>query len=461
MQESTSVDETGRAAAAALPALTRRELVARGGRALAGAAACGLIGRPARAAPRFPRADELEADVATAWFDLALVLVRQTSGFSPPVAARAFGYAGVALYEALVPGMPGFRSLGGALAGLDALPAAGRNRAYDWGTVANAALATILHGLFPAGQAAAIRALHARLEASLQRTLPPGVFERSVRRGRDIGTAVFEWSKGDGGHEGYLRNFPSSYVPPVGPGLWEPTPPGFLPALQPFWGRNRCLAIAGGAACPPGDHPAYSVHPSSDFYVEALEVYETVSRLTPEQELIARFWSDDPGATATPPGHSISIVTQFLRSESASLAEAAEAYVKVGIAVCDAFVACWYEKYVYNLLRPVTYLQRLDPAWLPFLVTPPFPEYPSGHSVQSGAAFQVLTDLFGEGYRLVDRTHVDRGFAPRAFGSFFEAAEEAAISRLYGGIHFRAAIVNGLAQGRCIGQAVTALPFHA
>jgi PAP2 superfamily len=287
--------------------------------------------------------------------------------------------------------------------------------------------------------------------------LPPGVVERSNRRGVEVAAAVLEWAKGDGGHEGYLRNFPASYVPPVGPGLWVPTPPGFLPALQPFWGRNRCLALEGAADCPPGAHPPY---PGSRFHAEALEVYETVNALTPEQETIARFWSDDPGATATPPGHSVSIATQVLRREGASLAAAAETYAKVGIAVCDAFVACWHQKFVYNLLRPVTYLRRLDPDWLPVLVTPPFPEYPSGHSVQSGAAYQVLTDLFGDNYSFLDDTHNARGFAPRGFGSFLEAAAEAAISRLYGGIHFRAAIERGLVQGRCIGQAVSALPLR-
>jgi hypothetical protein len=240
-----------------------------------------------------------------------------------------------------------------------------------------------------------------------------------------------------------------------------PTPPGFLPALQPYWGRNRCFSVAGGADCPPGDHPPYSEDQTSAFFAEALEVYDTVRNVTPGQVEIARFWSDDPGETATPPGHSISITTQVLRKEGASLARAAEAYAKVGIAVCDAFIACWYQKYVYNLLRPVTYVRRLlDPAWLSLLVTPPFPEYTSGHSVQSGAAFQVLTDLFGESYAFVDNTHDARGFAPRSFGSFLDAAEEAAISRLYGGIHFRSAIVNGVNQGRCIGEAVGALPFQ-
>ena len=436
--------------------LSRAELIRR-----AGAATIVLLAGPAArraSASRFRPVHEFDAEVATAWFDLSLQLVRTTPGFSPPVASRAFGYAGLALYEALVPGMEGFRSLAGVLPGLTALPAAGRNRAYDWPTVANAALAEVLRGLFPESQRAAINTFESRLEARLRHGLPPGAFVRSLERGRHVAAEILEWSRSDGGHDGYLRNFPA-YTPPIGPGLWVPTPPGFLPALQPFWGGNRCLAIAGGTDCPPGDHPPYSEDPRSSFYAEALETYEAVRTLTPEQEEIARFWSDDPGATATPPGHSISITTQVLGEKHASLAAAAEAYAKVGIAVYDAFVACWYQKYVYNLLRPVTYIQRLiEPSWSPLLTTPPFPEYTSGHSVQSGAAFQVLTDLFGEGYAFVDRTHDDRGIAPRSFGSFFEAAEEAAISRLYGGIHFRAAIVNGVAQGRCIGQAVTTLP---
>jgi membrane-associated phospholipid phosphatase len=150
-----------------------------------------------------------------------------------------------------------------------------------------------------------------------------------------------------------------------------------------------------------------------------------------------------------------------LRREGASLALAAETYAKVGCAVADAFIACWHQKYVYNLLRPVTYIRAVvDPSWASLLATPPFPEYPSGHSVQSGAAFQVLTDLFGAAYAFTDHSHDARGLAPRSFGSFFEAAEEAAISRLYGGIHFRAAIENGVEQGKCIGQAVSALPIR-
>jgi hypothetical protein len=440
---------------------TRRQFVTS---FVGGALAAGTLGLPAWAArPSFPPADEFNADVATAWFDLSLRLVKTTGGYSPPVASRAFGYAGLTLYEALVPGIDGYRSLSGALTDLGPLPASGKNEAYDWPTVANAALAGIFRGLFAttgANNLAAVDTLEASLNGRFGAGVPQGVFKRSVRRGSEVAAALFDYSKLDGGHEAYLNNFPP-YTPPVGPGLWTPTPPGFLAALQPHWGQNRCFALTDGSKCPPGDHPPYSEDSSSAFYAEGSEVHHAVNNLTPEQEAIALYWSDDPGATPTPPGHSISIATQVLRGEAATLATAAVVYAKVGMAVADAFIACWLQKYRYNLLRPVTYIQRLiDPDWLPILVTPPFPEYTSGHSVQSGAAFEVLTDLFGDNYAFVDHTHDDRGLPPRSFGSFLEAAEEAAISRLYGGIHYRSAVANGITQGRCVGRTVSALPFQ-
>jgi hypothetical protein len=170
---------------------------------------------------------------------------------------------------------------------------------------------------------------------------------------------------------------------PVGPGLWVPTPPGFLSALQPSWGSNRTFAIADGAAFPPGDHPPYSEEQGSRFRSEASEVYDTVNALTVEQEAIARFWSDDPGQTATPPGHSGSVTTRVFTAGTCEPRRGGRAYARVGTAVSDAFVACWFQKYRYNLLQPVTYARaQFDPDWLPLLLTPPFLEYPSGHSVQ-------------------------------------------------------------------------------
>jgi PAP2 superfamily len=452
---SSGATEAGRARECSL---SRRALFARG--AAAGAsmfAVDALRGAPA-AAGDWPWASAYDAEVPAAWFNLALELVRTTPGFSPPVASRVLGYAGVALYEAVVPGIPRRRSLAGRLDGLTRAPRPA-DRAHHWPTVANAALAASLRLLFPttaSGNVAAIDALEQRFAASARAMLPRGIYRRSIWRGAAVARHVFDWSTTDGGHEGFLRNFPP-YTPPTGPGLWVPTPPAFLSALQPRWGANRSFLRSSRKTDSPGPPPPYSERPGSAFHSEALECYRVAGALTPEQQAIARFWSDDPGQTPTPPGHSISILTQTTRALDLSLDRAAAAYAKVGIAVADAFISCWRTKYRYNLLRPVTYIRSLiDPTWMPLLVTPPFPEYTSGHSVQTAAAAHVLTDLFGD-LAFTDHTHDARGLSPRSFRSFMEAAHEAAISRLYGGIHFRAAVERGIEQGIHLGKRITAL----
>jgi hypothetical protein len=448
--------------------LTRRELLAR--LALAGASAVtySMAGAPLVAASRgrspVSPAGAYSAEVALAWLDLVGQLVKGTPGYSPPVASRTFAYLGVALYEALIPGMPDHRSLVGQLRDLPSLDQAS-DRACHWPSVANRTLAALVRAFFPTAPAELrddIDALEARITRQFGRAIPGGIRRRSILRGQRVAMRIFEWSSGDGGHESYLHNFPSDYVPPVGPGLWVPTPPGFQPALQPYWGRNRTFAIGTLSEADGGQPPPYSETQGSAFYAEGYEVYDTVNRLTPERTEIALFWSDDPGATETPPGHSVAILSQVLRQQGASLELAAEAYAKLGMAVADAFICCWDTKFRVNLLRPITYIQRvIDPAWgaaMP-LVTPPFPEYTSGHSVQSGAAAEVLTGLFGT-LAFTDHTHDERGFAPRTFGSFEEAAAEAGISRLYGGIHYRAAIERGLEQGKRVGQMVNDLYFR-
>ena len=183
--------------------------------------------------------------------------------------------------------------------------------------------------------------------------------------------------------------------------------------------------------------------------------------LTSEQKTIADYWADGAGQTGTPPGHWMAIVSQLARHHGhhphgLSLMIAAEAFTRVGIAVHDAFIACWYTKYVYNLQRPVTYINdHIDPAWKPYITTPGFPSYHSGHSTQSGTAATVLTAMFGS-ITFTDTTHTDHGLlppqAPRTFRSFDEAAEEAAASRLYGGIHYAFDNDDGLDSGWCIGD---------
>jgi hypothetical protein len=399
----------------------------------------------------------------TSWFDLELKLVKETAGFTPPVASRAFAYAGIALYEAVVHGMPGHRSLATVLTGLPSLPQPAAGKEYYWSAAANAALAAMMRDMFPIASAenlAAIDALETALAASYASEASGDVLARSAAYGRSIAAAIYAWSLSDGGDEGYLHNFPTSYTPPTGPGMWVPTPPAYRPAMLPYWGANRPFVASTISDCDFGAPPPYSETPGSTFYTQANEVYTTSISLSAEQRDIALFWSDDPGLTATPGGHSVSLTTQAVRANDAKLDVAAEAYAKVTIAVADAFISCWEGKFQFNLIRPVSYIDALiDPSWSPLIATPPFPEWPSGHSAQSGAAATVLTALFGVA-PFTDHTHDARGLAPRSFASFDAAANEAAISRLYGGIHYRDAIEDGLDMGHCVGAEINALPLQ-
>ncbi len=226
------------------------------------------------------------------------------------------------------------------------------------------------------------------------------------------------------------------------------------PALQPCWGRLHPFVPISGAECAPPPPPHDSEQPGPAFYTEGIEVCSTVNGLTDEQEAIAQFWSDDPRNTGTPPGHWIPIVGPISRAHGHSLALAVEASARTGIAVAGAFISCWAAKFAHDLPRPITCIDNvIDPAWTPLLATPPFPEHTSGRSTQSGAAATVLTDLFGD-LPFVDDTHASRGIPARSFTSFLHAADEAAISRLYGGIHYRAAIEDGVNQGACAGDAI-------
>ena len=416
-----------------------------------------------------PTAFSYGGDIAVAWFDLALKLIQETPGFTPPVASRALGYLGVTLYETVQPGMPGYQSLGGQLNALDSLPKSSWWASYHLPVASNAALAALAYQLFPTASPenlAAIDALEARFNREYQDAVDAATYGRSVAWGQSIAAAIFAWSLTDGGHEGYARNFPEDYTPPVGLGLWVGTPPSYAKALQPYWGDNRPFVLTDGNECPAPPPYAYSEDVNSDFYREAMEVYTVGLARTQEQLAIARFWADDAGRTPTPAGHWVAILNGVVQQGDVQLGLAAEAYAKLGIAAADAFITCWNTKYQYSLLRPISYIQAvIDPAWnTPNITdpvdTPPFPEYTSGHSVQSGAAAVVLTALFGENYAFIDNTHAELGLPARAFASFHAAADEAAISRLYGGIHYRAAIEQGLEQGYCVGKRVLGLQFR-
>jgi membrane-associated phospholipid phosphatase len=402
-------------------------------------------------------ADQFPSDVAWTWFE-ELYNVVKAEKTTPPPASRIYGVTAVALYESIVAGTEENRSLVGQLNGLTSLPQPKKNQKYHWPTVANAVLANTLRGLYPTISQASLDALN-NLEhsfASQQQAEVPGpVYERSVAHGQAVAAAILDWAATDG----FSIYNDCRYVPVPVAGAWAPTPPLFNPnPLQPCWGMIRPMVLTSGAECPPPGHPAFSTDTASNFYAAGLGVYHAGLGLTDEQQTIADYWSDGAGATGTPPGHWIAIMSQIARNDDLSLAAAAEAYARVGMAVHDGFIACWNTKYIYNLQRPVTYINdNIDAGWRPYIVTPGFPSYTSGHSTQSGAAARVLTDLFGS-KRFTDTTHADHGLVPpqkpRTYDSFDAAAAEAAVSRLYGGIHFAFDNNDGLSSGRCIGQAI-------
>ncbi|HXZ16256.1 MAG TPA: vanadium-dependent haloperoxidase, partial [Roseiarcus sp.] len=202
----------------------------------------------------------------------------------------------------------------------------------------------------------------------------------------------------------------------------------------------------------------FSTAKDSAFYFEAVEVHDTGAHLTNEQRAIARFWSDDAMLSTTPPGHWIQIAFQLFEREGTPIDRRVDLLARLGVVTADAFIGCWATKFEYDLIRPVTYIRaNIDPNWTPLLITPPFPEYPSGHSTASAAMAEVMTRFFGENFAFEDASHVRDGLPPRSFASFRAAAEEAAVSRLYGGIHFRTAIERGLEQGRCVAKFANAL----
>lgn len=422
----------------------------------------------------FPRALAAGSDpgdprpILRTWYRLVLALVRHTPTYSPPVASRSLAYIGVTAFEAMALADPALRSLAGQLNGLTPPPRTAPPGVTDPAAVLDAALSRVVGALFsntgPTGQRA-LASVSAKLAARAAEGLSAGRLAASRAQGRAVADHILGWAATDGGAVIENMGFPLAYDAPQGPEYWVPTSTAAVQQrpLLPGWGGNRPFAMpAGPAPCPLPPPPPYSEAPGSVFHADAMEVVDVAAALTDEQRAIARFWSDDPMLSATPPGHWIAIALQVLDEDDGSAARHAEILALTGIALADAFIACWASKFDYDLLRPVTYIRRvIDPGWEPLLNTPPFPEYPSGHSTQSAAAAAVLTRLLGEGRAFTDRTQDDDGLPARRFPSFRAAADEAGISRLYGGIHFRPAIERGLTQGDCVAAFANALATRA
>ena len=285
--------------------------------------------------------------------------------------------------------------------------------------------------------------------------------KRSIQHAQGIVDQIVIYSKKDG----FTRlSGMKRYTPKIGLGYWKPTPPVFMAPVEPNWSTLRTFLIDTSNQFKTQNPAPYDIAPSSKFYALTKQVYDYKKNATKEQVSIALFWDCNPFAVEqighvefgikkiSPGGHWLGIAGIACNKKALSLTKTALAHALLSVTLADAFIACWQEKFTSDRIRPVTAIhQFLDPKWQPILQTPPFPEYVSGHSVASTAASVVLTQLFGDQFYYIDNTEVEFGLPIRKFKSFKEAAAEASLSRLYGGIHFKDAIDQGVWLGNQIG----------
>ncbi|MEO6000499.1 MAG: vanadium-dependent haloperoxidase [Chitinophagaceae bacterium] len=379
---------------------------------------------------------------------------------SPLVASRDYAYSLIAFYEAVRPGKSSLKSYAGQLNGLKALPEIIPGSQYDWLIAGTTAFYKTSYALvFSKDQ---FQIAWDEIVADLKkRRISPLVFERSVKFGDQVAEHILNWAKKDNYiHTRTLQR----YTPFREAGFWKQTPPDYMEAIEPYWNQIRPMVLSR-----PDEFllPKPAPYNSEQFLAGCKEVFETSQKNTPEQTAEANFWDCNPFATQTighmvysvkkisPGAHWIGITGIAIKKQKQPLQDALLSYSLVSVAIFDAFIACWDEKYRSNYIRPVTAIQILmAPTWQPILQTPPFPEYPSGHSVISTASAVILTRLYGDNFHYIDYVEKQFGIADRVFNSFNDAANEAAMSRLYGGIHFRQAIENGKDLGRMVGEKV-------
>ena len=383
--------------------------------------------------------------------------------FSPPVASRIYVYPSIAAYEALRFDHPGYQSLSGQLRGLQAIPQPEEGTEYCYPLVSIQAFLTTGKALIFSEEQ--IEEFEAQVLGEFKALkMPSDVYDRSIAYGNTISAHILDWAKTDKYNE--TRTFPK-YTIPNDPSKWKPTPPDYMDGIEPHWREIRPLVLDSAQQFKPLPPTEFSKDKDSKFYAETMEVYEAVKNAEKEHVAIAEFWDCNPYVShhkghvmyatkkITPGGHWIGITATATKKVNADMMKTIEAYTRVSISLFDGFISCWDEKYRSSLVRPETVINSyFDEDWQPILQTPPFPEHTSGHSVISGAAAVALTNLFGDNFAFADSTEVEYGLPVRNFDSFYHASDEAAISRLYGGIHYRPAIDYGVDQGRKVGRLI-------
>ncbi len=384
--------------------------------------------------------------------------------FSPPVASRIYNYCTLAGYEALVPGSTEFQSLGGQFNGLSAFPQPTAGEEYCYPVASFTAFMKVARS-----QTFTVD-LYDEFEKATEKKfkdagVPDAVIERSKTFGDAIADHVIAYAKGDN----YAQTRGLRYTVKNEPGKWVPTPPQYGDAMEPYWMTIRPMLLDSASQFRPPAVIPYSDDKNSAYWKELMEVYNVSKEKNKEQEEQAWFWDDNAfvmnvqghvmfaNKKMTPGGHWLAICKTVCEQKNKNMMESAEAYLLTSTALHEAFICSWDEKYRSEKIRPETVINAtFDPNWVPFLQTPPFPEYTSGHSTISAASAEILTGLLGDSLAFTDSTEFIYGHGVRKFESFRQAATECSYSRMYGGIHYRSGCEQGQAAGIKIGQFVLA-----
>jgi len=382
--------------------------------------------------------------------------------FSPPVSSRIYAYPNIAFYECIRHNDPSLPSLAGKLNGLKNLPPAPANKQVDHFIAACISFSYVAQNLV--GSEYKISEWRTAFTDSLMLLTDSMVTKNSMLYGKRVADSIISWTKKDN----YLRSRGMTrFVLSDKPGTWQPTPLDYAQALEPHWNTIRPFTLKSPSQFSPKEKLPFSTSKTSVFYKTMLELYEIGKNIDTAQKATAKYWDDNPNVAInighlsyfihkiSPGGHWIMITQQACRKKNESVTKSALAYALTSIALFDGFISCWDEKYKTNLIRPITIINRMvDKHWEPYIQTPPFPEFTSGHSVISNAAATVLTELFGDNFEFTDETEIPFGNESRHFRSFYEAAHESTMSRVYGGIHYPETARISIEQGKNVGKNV-------
>jgi hypothetical protein len=369
------------------------------------------------------------------------------NNFPPMIATRNYTYANIAAYETMVAGNLQFTSLAGQIKHLPVMPKPEAGKEIDFSLAALFSFTKVGNAVtFPEGS---MMGYYDELkEKAKEAGMTSAILKNTIAFSDTIVATILKWSKGDN----YAQTRSAEkYTVRDEEGRWVPTPPMYAQAVEPKWSTIRTLVMDSSAQFMPPRPPSFDVKNKNSVYFKALQEVKNIGdSLTEEQKHIAEFWDDNPFklnvsghvmfATKkfSPAGHWMNIVGIAAKEAKADFATTVAAYTETSIALFDGFISCWDEKYRSNYVRPETAINKyLGEEWRPFIQTPPFPSYTSGHATTSAAAAEVMTHWFGDKLSFTDTSSLEFGIESRKINSFREAAKEAAMSRLYGGIHYR------------------------